>query len=258
MTYGFIKEAVKRGQYVFGKQKLPQIVLQPDGQWIDHLPEYEAQAQNGWDTYACTIFGTINAIEILEARIYGVLNNYSERFHYNMIPVRPPGGSPHAAAESIRKNGMVAQNAYPMTETFEEYVLPEPVSLEIRAQGLEWLDKRAFGHEYLWSVPWWAFWRSEPTQEQKATLFKEALKYSPVGVSVTAWYDNGDGVYIDRGEANNHWCVMIGYEERADGTYFKIFDSYDHEVKILSPYHRIESAKRYHLDDARRVDYKIA
>jgi hypothetical protein len=75
---------------------------------------------------------------------------------------------------------------------------------------------------------------------------KEALKYSPLGVSVTAWYEE-DGVYVDRGQLNNHWCVCYGYIEDEGETYWKIFDSYDHSTKMLHPDHNISFCKRYSL-----------
>lgn len=240
MNYGFIKNEVEEEAYVFGSGELPREILREDGQWDDFLPEYEPQFNLNFDTSACTIFGTINAVEILEKRIFNTSPNYSERFHYNLIPLRPPGGDPHAAAESVRKRGMVDQELLPMTETFNEYILPEPMPRSIIQKGTEWLQTHEFGHEYLW--------RGNPSQEAKNSLLKGALQYSPVGVSVTAWQMGPDGLYVDGGRPNVHWCVLIGYRYRDDGAFIRrVFDTYDHEVKELDPSHNIEVAKRYHL-----------
>jgi len=235
-----LKEVEQDNQYIFGNRTLPRILLQEDGQWHKYLPVYEPQYNANFDTSACTIFGTVNAVEILEKRVFGTSPNYSERFHYNLIPIRPPGGDPHDAAESIRNRGMIEQDALPMTPTFGEYILPEPTPKNLLDLGKKWLETHDFGHEYLWRI--------EPSIAKRNAILKEALRYSPIGVSVTAWNLADDGTYEDRGDSNNHWCVLIGYEEKNDKFYPIIFDSYDHEVKKLSSDHHIKVAKRYHLN----------
>lgn len=225
--------------YVFGGGQLPYETLQPDGQWEAFLPLYESQAPNGWDTFACQIFGTVKAVEILERRLAGGAPNYSERFHYNAIPIRPPGGDPHLAAESVRLRGMVPQEALPMTETFEEYQTPFPLTASLLGQASAWKRAWEFGHEWLW--------RREPTLATRNALLKDALRYSPVGISVTAWHAGEGGRYEDFGLPNNHWCVLVGYDERPEGLVLRVLDSYDGQIKLLAPDHRIQVAKRYHL-----------
>jgi len=242
MKYGLIMKEVPTDEiYVLGGSPLPQDILQKDGQWDKYLPEYEPQFNINFDTFACQIFGTINAVEILESKIYGTSPNYSERFHYNLIPIRPPGGDPHVAGESIRKYGMIDQGSYPMTDTFNDYITPSPVPSNLVNLGTEWLKVRDFGHEYLW--------RGNPSLKAKNDLLKEALQYSPVGISVTAWIKGPDGLYIDEGRPNTHWCVLIGYRIRqGDGAFIRrVLDTYDFEIKELSPEHNIQIAKRYRL-----------
>jgi hypothetical protein len=72
---------------------------------------------------------------------------------------------------------------------------------------------------------------------------KIALKTSPLGVSVSAWYEE-NGKYVDRGTRNNHWCVCYKIDE--EGVH--VFDSYDHSKKILSLDHNIGRAKRIWLN----------
>lgn len=226
------------GAYVFGQRKLSKTILQPTGQWDDFLPEYEPQFGDGWDTYSCTVWGTLNAIEILDRRLFDKCSNYSERFICNIVPVRPPGSDPYLIAEAIRKNGLIEQDLLPMTTSFEGFIIPTPVSDDFLSKGKEWLNDYEFCHEEVWS--------GNPAREAKEDLLIECLQYSPIGVSVTAW-NLEKGVYVDYGEPNNHWCVLIGYQLSAGKILWKVFDSYDQTVKVLSEEHHIERAKRYLL-----------
>jgi hypothetical protein len=246
--YGLqLKKVETEEKYIFGAKMLPEIILCEDGDWTPFVPEYEPQFNKNFDTSGCPIFGTINAVEMIEKRISGGDFNYSERFHYNQIPLRPPGGDPHDAAESIRKFGMVAQETLPMTETFAEYILPEPNSPEVIKMGQEWLETHDFGHEYLW--------RAEHSAEVKNELLAKALKSSPVGVSVTAWeIDPLTGLYVDMGRPNCHWCVLVKmFHDEHNRLIRRVFDTYDHAFKDLDPNHRILIAKRYHLDVKQKV-----
>ncbi len=234
VIYGFVKPSITNDNFVFGSAlSLGQEILQHDGQWDDYLPAYEIQ-DDKFETAACTIYGTENCIEILSKKLYDQEFNFSERYPYILAPIRPPGGDPHKVAECIRHFGLVEQWDLPMTDTFEEFVLPDPMSDYLLKKGKRWLEKNDFGHEWLFT--------SNPSQETRTALFMQALRYSPLGVSVSAWYEDG-GVYKDLNLPNNHWCSLYGWNAKG----WKLFDSYDHSLKILSFDHHVEYAKRYSL-----------
>lgn len=235
LNYGFFRNVIDQASYEFSQDKLPRKVLQPTGSWGEFLPTYEPQFGGDWDTDGCTLWGTQNAIEILDRRIFGESSNYAERFNYNLIPIHPPGSDPDLVAENIRHFGMIPNTELPMTISYEEFLTPDPMTPELLAEGKGWLAKREFKHEWLW--------KSEPSLEVKRRIMKEALLYSPVGVSVSAWQKNDQGLFVDMGRPNNHWCVCFGF----DGDNPLIFDSYDQSVKTLSADHRIERAKSFYL-----------
>jgi hypothetical protein len=243
-NYGFIKGNIEQEDYVFGGSHFQGDVLRPDGDWTSLVPEYEAQSTDAFDTYGCTIFTTDNALETIMKCKFGVTANYSERYQYNLIPVRPPGGSPQAVAENIREFGVVDQALYPMTQTFEEYTQPEPIDPEMVKQGKKWLESYELVHDYIWK-------RQLPIQAQNS-LLKEALKYSPIGISVTAWSLSDEGYYVDNGEPNNHWTLLIKLWEKNGKIYRDVFDTYDHSIKTLDPDHNIEIAKSYYINPAKK------
>lgn len=233
--YGFVTPKIDDTHYVLGGfGSLPKVVIQPDGQWDAFLPVYEPQFGGGWDTDGCTVWGTQNAIETYIRKICGREDNYSERYTYILAGIRPPGGDPHKVAETIRGKGLIGQNELPMTTDFVSFTQPDPMTPQLLAKGQTWLDAFEFKHDWLYT--------KQPKQADRIALIKEALQYSPLAISVTAWHLDGD-VYRDMGQPNCHWCVCFGWTDKG----WKIFDSYDQTIKIYSFDSSIEYAKRYLL-----------
>ena len=234
-NYGLkISEFPDEHAYVLGGALgLSKIVMRPDGDWTDFLPAYEPQFGADWDSSGCVIWGHQNAIEtMLKQRTWDEYN-FSERFNYIIGKVRPPGSDPHEQIELIRKYGLVDSKFLPMNKTNEEFIRPDPMTKELLGRGEKFIYE--VKHEYVW--------QNSQTKEQRMDKIKECLQYSPLGVSVTAWYEE-NGIYVDNGEPNTHWCVLYGIDNKG----YKIFDSYDHSHKILSFDHNIQVCKRYALE----------
>lgn len=237
-NYGYIAPKIENKNYILGSVlSLPRIILQANGQWDLFLPTYEPQFGDGWDTDGCGVWGTLNATEILFKKIFGAEANYSERFIYNLVPVRPPGSDPNTVAETIRDRGLIDNAVLPMVKTFEEFCTPTPMTNDLLVLGQNWLDKYGFGHEYVF--------QSQFDVADKIAAIKQALQFSPVAVSVTAWILGGDGIYIDGDQPNCHWVVCYGWDD--DKKAWKFFDSYDQTLKLYSFNSRIDFCKRYAL-----------
>lgn len=237
VNYGFDPSTItiESEHFVYGGvASLPEVNLQPSKQWDAFLPDYEPQFGEGWDTFGCTVWGTLNATEILDHRVNGKKQNYAERPVYIGTHTRPPGNNPHTIAEWIRGNGLVDELDLPMTSTFDAFVLPDPLPKVITAKGGLWRDRSDFGHQ-------WVF-QNNISHEEKTFKMMAELERSPLGVSVSAWYEDGD-IYSDQGLPNNHWCACYGFTDKG----WKIFDSYDHSKKIYSFDSEISFCKRYHL-----------
>lgn len=229
MNYGLLTETLRDiREYVFGGGKVPYIPYREDGDWSDYLPKYEAQSDK-YETCCCTIWGTQNQLEIMYKALYGIEPNYSERFQAALLQVKCPGIDPHKVYESVRKDGLVNANVFPMPDTHEEFLDKTEITPSIVAKGQNWLYKHDFLHE-------WVF--RGGSIENLAKL-KDALCTSPVAVSVTAWHLK-DGLYVDNGQQNNHWVVCY----KVDDTGIYVFDSYDHSQKKLSLGHNLQMAKR--------------
>src|SRR3990167_1434888 len=232
--YGYVSPALASDQYTFGGPltKLPKIILQPDRNWRPFLPAYEPQFNEFFDSFGCTVYGTENAIETLEKKLFGGEPNYSERFIYILSKIVPPGGDPHKVAEVIRQHGLITDQLLPMVSSFNDFLKPNPMSREFLKEGTSWPYE--FLHEWVWV--------NSPPKEIRLILIREALQYSPLAVSVTAWREEG-GFYVDQGRPNTHWCVLFAL----DGDAPLIFDTYDQSIKRLHPDHHIEVCKRYSI-----------
>lgn len=242
--YGFVEPQITDDQYqVFGSfSNLPKTVVQRDGDWSPYRPAYEAQSNNNFDTHGCVTFGTENAIEYWMKKVFGLDINYSDRFIYILSGSRPPGSDPQHICEVIRDKGLIEEKLLPFVETFEEYIQPDPMPENLLEKGREWKSKFAFKHE-------WVFTGYKPKAERIA-LLKEYLKYSVLNISVTAW-KKVDGVYVDDGGRNTHWCVLekiADYKEYKDALY--VFDTYDHSTKVLHPDHNVQFCKRIYVGPA--------
>ena len=249
VQFGFVPSKIESNHYVLGGGMVPKIILQPNRNWKDYLPKWESQI-NGYETYGCTVFGTLNAIETYFNRLSPGQYDFAERFNYILAGIQPPGSDPHWVCEIVRKYGVIPQEELPMPGTYKEFIQPNPMTVDKLRIGQDWKAKYSFQHEWVFT--------NTPSKENRIALIREALQYSPVAVSVTAWYED-NGVFVDEGQPNNHWTLCYGIDD--DGGLL-IFDSYalvqdgvnTNAFKKLSPDHQIMMAKRFYISASNKEE----
>lgn len=234
--FGLAEELRSFTDYILGTSKVPYIPYNESGDWEKFLPRYENQTTKlGNETFGCTVWGSQNQIETMYKFLYKTEPNYSERFTYLGVPVNPGyGADPQNTYETIRRDGLVDEKDLPMTDTIEQYLNKTDITDAIRQKGQEWIKRHDFKHEWLWS--------KKPANHIE--ILRDALKTSPIGISVQAWNEE-NGVYVSYGDSNNHWCLLYKIDE---DEFLHVFDSYDHTKKILSNDHNIRRAKRIWLN----------
>jgi len=213
-NYGLQYEERKEEDYVLGGfTRAPKIVLESTGQWTDILPEFEHQFKRNIETMSCVSFGTLNALEMLHFKLWGEIINYCDRYLAIASETTETGNSPQKVAETLRNvSGCIEERYLPFDKTiksFEEYHSPKPLPNSLLDKGKRWLKTRIFKHEWV--------------NGDNSRDLMEALTYSPVGVSVTAWSIRDGLYYRPEGSRNNHWTLLVGYEE---GKHWLVFDSY--------------------------------
>lgn len=233
--HGFIAPIITSDQYIFGGAQISEEIIQDNGNWMPFLPKGEHQARLYFDTYGCTIYNTLAPIEIIERKLFGEESEYAERPVYIGTNTAPPGNNPHVIAEWIRKNGLVPEVLLPFTDelkNLQEYMSPKPLTTDIVWAGKDWIYKKDFGHD-------WVFVGGTP--QEKEERLQEALRRSPISVSVTAWKERNGIYYKEDSDIDNHWTVLVAYED----DYPIIQDSYEPFIKKLEKNYSFGFAKRY-------------
>jgi hypothetical protein len=237
-NYGLQFDKIQEQDYYLGGGFIGTQEVQPNGQWDAFLPPEEIQNTNDVETMNCTVFGTINAIEILFNKLFYEARSFSERFVGVLANTNPSGNSPHVVAETIRKNGLIDDTELPFDETidtWDKYYSPKPMIRKYLKQGKIFLQEYEFKHEWVFKTG---------SLEEKIVMIKEALKRGPVGASVYAWSCDENGIYYKAGP-ENHWICIYGFRE--DIHCWKVFDSYTQSYKLYSFYSDISMAKVYWL-----------
>jgi hypothetical protein len=234
--YGLIIDKQKPEDYVLGSGMIGTKEINPNADWSGFLPKNEYQNLNGVETMSCVTFATHNCIEILMNFLFQKEDNFSERFTSILSGTSRNGNSPQTVIQSIRNNGLILETELPFDDkidSWDKFFSPNPMDRKYLKEGLKWLEKYDLSHE-------WVF--SQVSQIEKHKLISEALKRSPVGISVYAWgQQDENGVYHQDGQ-DNHFVCCYSLDEKGN---YKIFDSYDNSHKIYSFDANISMAKLY-------------
>ncbi len=191
--------------------------LEPDGQW--KTPIYECQRNVYFDTMGCVTFATLNAIETIMMRRFGVEVNYSDRYIAKLSGTGRNGNWASNVVNEILRSGLVEEKVWAFDKfnfkTWEQYYADIP--WDVIGTGKLWNNKYDFKHEWL------------PTTDDQVIM--DALIYSPLTVAVHAWDAPVGGIYQRSTGRKNHYVLLTGFQETE---YWKIFDHYDNCYKKLA------------------------
>lgn len=210
-NYGYKQNPFNPKNHIFGSilSPVPFEEINPTGDWTHDLPIPEAQNLNGIEPFACVTFTTLNCVEILIKKKYGLDRNYSDRFLAAISGTKEGGNTPDQVCEWLRKAGVVPQDVWPFNpdiDSFEKFYSPVPPKLIELARDF---------------LAEWDF-KYEDVPDDNQSILK-ALKCSPLGLSVTAWFERGSKYYKPEGMDDNHFTTLVKAES---GDYKRVFDSY--------------------------------
>lgn len=240
--HGFLPDVIEKDHWHAGDGNLAGSakVIRDDGQWDNYLPSEELQKKRGIETMACTVFGTLNVLEILAKVKYDTDKNWCERYIGVLAGTTRTGNSPHRVAEMMRSKGNIDEILLPFNDkitSWSKYYSPKPMEKQYLDEGARWKSNWTFTHKWI---------------NLSSNSIMEALRYSPVGFSCNAWHIDSNGLYYrPQGTRDNHWVVCYGYVK---GNYWKIFDSYEPYLKKVAWYSRPTFAKKYSLNKLKDDD----
>lgn len=218
---------------------MPFIVRSATGDWESSLTLREVQNQP-FETYNCTGFNTLHQIQTYMKLVFGITANYSDRWLGIIAGTKPPGNDPQVVFEAIRKYGLVLEETLPFSDdlngTDDYYSFKGADEAACRAEGLKWLEKFSFNHE----------WVVKPGMKLPdiITAMKSALTTSPLTFAVFAWGQDGDGLYVKEGE-ENHWTLCYRIDQLVK-VIQKVYDSYDPTMKDVCQ--QIDFCKRIYIE----------
>lgn len=236
-NYGLKFDEFSADHYFLGGGFLGTKEINPNGDWTAFTPLPEYQNVNGFETQACTIFATLNCLEILASFVLHEDWNKSDRFLAIISGASKSGNSPQIVIEQARKLGIIDDTEMPFDKniaTEDMFYSPNPMTQNYFNKAKDFLKNYQIGHEWVYPIG-----QVKDIKEQQA-LITQALKRSPVGMSVSAWHDDGKGGY-DQQWSENHWVCCISEEK----DYYHIYDSYDQCMKKYSKNSKITMAKIY-------------
>lgn len=244
-NYGLKLGAIKETDYQWGT--LPKVIINPSGDYTNSLPVYEPQVlKDGRDPQGCWIWGSLNLLEIILKNISSEDWNFSERFVFNGLEANPDGGDPFETGEFLRKKGCISEAELPIPNTYQEFITPRPLTVDLYNKAGKLLKRFRIRQEYVWND-----YLNQITVEEKNRRIKEALPLGPIGVSLYAWIMDENGLYYRPQHApDTHWCVLYKTTDKCD----YVFDSYDHEIKHVRHDMNYAIAIRYFVEEIQATE----
>lgn len=229
ITPNFKYPDLSHTDFRFGSaSQVPAVPLRENGDWRDFLPQGELQMRHGVETSVCFIEAQQHAIATIMEEVYFIINrDFAARWNLLHVDGSPEGGSPIEAAQSFRHDGLIAENLLPFSDDISSWD-----EFNSYKGGDEKKCKKA-GEEFLkeWDLKWDIVIEREDKPEDKKAKLREALKYSPVPISVPAWFQSGD-VFVRPPymTEDNHLTLAVFMD--AEGHIY-VFDTYEPFIKKL-------------------------
>lgn len=238
----FIYPDLTEEDFRFGSGQLTGTPLRADGDWREYLPPEEDQNVRGIESSACFVEASQHAIATIEEEEYGeVDNNYAARFNALLAGGTPTGGSPIAAADSMRHDGLVRDSVMPFgpdVRSWGEFHSWKGVNEKsVRSLGKEYLETKELGYDVVVERHY--------DVKMKYQKLRDALKYSPCPVSVVAWYER-DGIYYKPAGLRDTHLVELVYIDDNNQAYVR--DTYAPYLKQLEPFFDFDFGMRWSVE----------
>lgn len=237
----FIYPEIKPEHYRFGADNAGP-VLREDGDWRDFLPEEEEQDVNDVEPSDCYIEAQQHSIATILEEKYGIKDsNFGAWFNALLSNGTEYGGDPLKGADSIRGDGLIPESMriWDEIKTWDDFHSWRGANKDLCiAAGQSFKNK--------WQVNNFIVFEKDEPVEIKYKKLREALKRSPVSMSVYAWDLAESGYYVKPEGANDTHLVTVVYldsENRAT-----IRDTYKPFTKVLEPFFNSDFAMRHTVE----------
>lgn len=242
----FVYPEIKHTDRTYGSTILGAVVKE-DGDWRDFLPPEEDQNVRGIESSACFAEGQQHTIATLQEFLYDLPDqNYSARFTALLANGTENGGDPIRAAKSIKYDGLVPEEdmTWKFIESWDEFHSWKGVDkLTLIAKGKQWANQ--------WKPNFKIIVEREDSIESKYLKMREALKRSPLPISVCAWYEK-NGVYVKPNKMRDNHMVEAVFLDNQNRLHVR--DTYTPYYKILEPNYNVDFAMSYVLYKSQKAN----
>src|SRR3990167_5171998 len=233
---------IKETDYVFGSGQIVGSVLRPDGDWRPYLPPQELQHRNGVESSACFIEASQHTLATILEETFDVKDqNFSARFNLIFAEAFPNGGDPLKGGQTFRDRGLIPDSMLPFSDLITSW-------LEFRSfiggdkdecirQGKVWRAN--------WAPKYDGVVKREMDLETKYARMRDALKYSPLPMSVYGKIENGTYVPKPKGVSDTHLVELV-YIDDKDCCY--VWDTYEPLLKKLPAKYNPDFAMRWSIE----------
>lgn len=222
----FIYPEIKESDRKFGAGITGDIIRE-DGNWRDYLPPVEDQNVRGIESSACYIEGQQHSIATIQEEEFSLPDqNYSSRFSALLSGGTQVGGDPIAGAKSIKYDGLIPDSKMPFGndvtswDDFHSW------------KGVDQSECKNLGKDFAntWDLNFKIAVEISYPLETKYIQLREALKRSPVPMSVVAWYERNGKYYKPEGLRDSHLVEAVYLNDKNEIT---IRDTYPPYEKVL-------------------------
>lgn len=237
----FVYPKIKSEDYIFGSGQVLGTVLREDGDWRLYLPPEEHQRRNGVESSSCFIEAQQHTIAtILEGHFAIQDQNFSARFNLIFSDATPSGGDPLKGAQTFRDYGLIPDTLLPFSDDikyWDEFNSFKGGNEKLcKEQGKTW--------RRYWDPRYDIVIKREMDLETKYLRLKEALKYSPIPVSVYGVQSGDSYVKKPKGVNDTHMVELV-YIDANDVPY--VFDTYPPFLKKLPAKYNFDFGMRWSL-----------
>jgi len=202
---------------------LRELLLGAGGEVINESGDYrlfkledEKQITSDWnETSACTNFAALNQIEIFLNAAYGIKTNWSDAYNAKTSRTVPGAGNWASASLTAPLNhGLLSEIEWPSDIDKGVGYFYRDITDKDLDNGRQWNE--------VWDYEWGWVARIDVASRQ---MLKEALKISPIGISIPSGSREIDGVWhTDKTEYGHRVALLHVYD---DGR-LEIQDHYPH------------------------------
>jgi hypothetical protein len=203
-------------------------VINPSGDWTDFLTPFESQSQNNVEPSSCFIEAQQSCIAILLEYVFGIKDsNFSSRFNALLSDGTEQGGDPIKGAKSFKKDGLISQELmdWKGVENWQDFHSWTGVDKNKCIEA-----GKNFLREY--DLTYKIIVERDIPLKTKYVLLKEALKTSPVAISVYAWVERDGKYYKPEGMRDTHLTTAIVLKV-TDNNEIIVKDTYEPFIKTL-------------------------